>query len=291
MATVTDYSSLTQAIADYTHRSDLTAGGLSDYFIQDAQEKINADIFEENFGNGIRFMETSYGPYAITGAGVLQAPADLLSPKNFQCAAGGTATFPLIFKAASWIYDTYPIRQQIGFPTYIARDVMPASAFTGVIAGTTLTVSGFSGNPLQVGSPIDDVSGNVSFNTVITAFGTGTGGNGTYTVSNSQSISSEAMIGGGSVFIFGPSPDSSYSVFGTYYQKAALLSGSATTNWMVLNCPTLLLAACMRAANRYIKDLNTTAFWKAEYDEAFENLVNADKAERWAASTMQVETG
>lgn len=65
------------------------------------------------------------------------------------------------------------------------------ASFTGVIAGNTLTVSGASGLPLAVGQTV--VGAGVTANTQITALGSGTGGNGTYTVNNSQTVSSEAM--------------------------------------------------------------------------------------------------
>jgi hypothetical protein len=57
----------------------------------------------------------------------------------------------------------------------------------GVISGTTLTISGSSCAAWAVGSPVSLTGG--SGDTYITALGTGTGGNGTYTVNNSQTVS------------------------------------------------------------------------------------------------------
>ncbi len=68
------------------------------------------------------------------------------------------------------------------------------ATFTGRISGTTLTVSGISG-VLKVG---DTLSGGVNTGTTITAFRTGTGGNGTYTVNNSQTVASRTMTATGS---------------------------------------------------------------------------------------------
>lgn len=68
--------------------------------------------------------------------------------------------------------------------------------FTGTISGTTLTVSSATNlinYNLQVGSIIYGVG--VTNGTTITALGTGTGGNGTYTVNNSQTVASEYMVG------------------------------------------------------------------------------------------------
>jgi hypothetical protein len=69
----------------------------------------------------------------------------------------------------------------------------PTAAFTGSIAGTTLTVTAVGSGTLGVGQFLTDASGNIADGTTITALGTGSGGTGTYTVSQSQTVSSEAM--------------------------------------------------------------------------------------------------
>lgn len=68
----------------------------------------------------------------------------------------------------------------------------PSSAtFTGDISGTTLTVASVLNGTIAVGQAI--FGEDISLNTVITALGTGTGGAGTYTVSNSQTVSSTSI--------------------------------------------------------------------------------------------------
>lgn len=75
------------------------------------------------------------------------------------------------------------------------------AAFTGAISGTTLTVSGYTAPaPLVFGTFLNGAG--LTPGTNIVGFGTGTGGNGTYTVNASQTISSEAM----SAQWLGPSP-------------------------------------------------------------------------------------
>lgn len=71
----------------------------------------------------------------------------------------------------------------------------PGAVFTGSIAGPTLTVSAVASGTLAVGQTIVDSTGNVAPGTVITALGSGSGGTGTYAVSNSQTVTSEAMAG------------------------------------------------------------------------------------------------
>lgn len=71
--------------------------------------------------------------------------------------------------------------------------VTNGSAFTGATSTTTLTVTGFTagGAPIGIGSELSSAS--IAAGTVVTAFGTGTGGDGTYTINKSQTVSAEAM--------------------------------------------------------------------------------------------------
>ena len=218
MAIIQDYASLGQAITNFTHRSDLATS--VDYFIQEAQDKINKDIAEANEGNFIRYQEAAFGPFAIAGDGTVAVPSDYMGAKDLQVADGGGSIFTLIMKDPQWIYDNYPVRQPSGLPAYIARD-----SSSGV-----------------------------------------------------------------ELFIFGPFPDSSYNVQGTYYAQAPLLSNSQTTNWMVLKAPMLLHAACMIQAQLFINNAEGLAMWESIYQGRLTNLVNRDKAERWGAATMQIES-
>lgn len=68
-----------------------------------------------------------------------------------------------------------------------------AATFVGSIIGNTLTVSSVSAGTLAVGQTLFDTTGNLAPNTKITALGTGTGGTGTYTVSNTFDVTTETM--------------------------------------------------------------------------------------------------
>jgi len=75
----------------------------------------------------------------------------------------------------------------------VYEEVTQGTVFTGQISGTTLTVlSIVSGPPLTVGCGL---SSGVTTGTVITAYGTGSGGTGTYTVNISQSAGPGQMNG------------------------------------------------------------------------------------------------
>ena len=73
----------------------------------------------------------------------------------------------------------------------VAIQVGPQAQFTGSISGTTLTVTAAGSVALAVGQTV--YGAGVTAGTTITALGTGTGGAGTYTISTSQTVSSEAM--------------------------------------------------------------------------------------------------
>lgn len=91
--------------------------------------------------------------------------------------------------------------------TYMGTGLRPyTSTFTGTIATTTLTVTVLlSGSPIVLGMYIDGTS--VTDGTYILAFGTGTGGAGTYTLSASSTVSSATTITGHTNIAFDdPSP-------------------------------------------------------------------------------------
>lgn len=90
--------------------------------------------------------------------------------------------------------------------TYMGSGNANASAsFTGSISTTTLTVTAMlSGDPLVVGQYIDGTG--VTNGTYITAFVSGSGGTGTYTVSTSQTAGSTTMYANGNALLGDPSP-------------------------------------------------------------------------------------
>ena len=94
--------------------------------------------------------------------------------------------------------------------TYMGTGQGNASAtFRGYISGTTLTVTAMlSGDSLLVGQFIDSSTA-VTNGTYITEFVSGTGGTGTYTVNNSQTVSSNpgvTMFANGNALLGDPAP-------------------------------------------------------------------------------------
>lgn len=77
----------------------------------------------------------------------------------------------------------------------------------------------------------------------------------------------------GTNFIFGPYPDSTYTIKGTYYKRLDSLSDSNTDNWLTDTYPSLILAASMADACAFIKDDAKLAYWEAKYS-ALKNNIN-----------------
>ncbi|HEX2753711.1 MAG TPA: baseplate J/gp47 family protein [Alphaproteobacteria bacterium] len=68
-----------------------------------------------------------------------------------------------------------------------------ACTFSGSVAATTLTVVSVASGALAIGQTISDATGGIPPGTTITALGTGAGGTGTYTISNSLTVGLEPM--------------------------------------------------------------------------------------------------
>lgn len=69
-----------------------------------------------------------------------------------------------------------------------------SAVFAGAISGTTLTVTSVASGTLATGQHLFDATGAIINGTIITGLGTGSGGTGTYTVNNSQTVASETII-------------------------------------------------------------------------------------------------
>jgi hypothetical protein len=154
---------------------------------------------------------------------------------------------------------------------YQGLDQYPNSAtFTGSISTTTLTVTEMlSGDPITLGMWIDGA--NVGTIAYITAFGTGAGGVGTYTISASQTAASATIIGAGNALLGNPSPmsvgvgplgrvyvwdvvpqalaASNIAAVQTTSSTIALTAGASVTSVVLANGSTALQLDCPRAVS------------------------------------------
>jgi hypothetical protein len=154
---------------------------------------------------------------------------------------------------------------------YQGLDVYPNSAtFTGSISTTTLTVTAMlSGDPITLGMWLGGA--NVGTAAYITAFGTGAGGVGTYTVSASQTAASATIVGAGNALLGDPSPmDVGVGPLGRVYvwdvvpqalaasniaavqttsSTIALTAGTSVNSVVLANGSTVLQLDCPRAVS------------------------------------------
>ncbi len=94
----------------------------------------------------------------------------------------------------------------------------------------------------------------------------------------------------GSNFIFGPFPDGAYSILGTYYQRATALSSANTTTWMTTNIPLALLAGCMIACAKFLKDEQMMQGYMQEFSQRLGEIIVADKAQDFG-DDLQISSG
>lgn len=78
-------------------------------------------------------------------------------------------------------------------------------------------------------------------------------------------------------FIFGPYPDSNYTIQGTYYAALAALSTGNETNWFTSNAPELLLYATLTEAYGFEMDEVMEAKWAARYERAKNAVQKEDR--------------
>jgi hypothetical protein len=115
--------------------------------------------------------------------------------------------------------------------TYIGTGIRPyTTTFTGTMASNVLTVTVLGqGAPIAVGMYVD--GSNVTDGTYITAFGTGTGGLGTYTINQSVTAASTAMTAHGNIAFDDPSPmDLGVGPVGRIYVWDVIPQAAVTNN-------------------------------------------------------------
>jgi len=122
--------------------------------------------------------------------------------------------------------------------TFMGTGIRPyTTTFTGSMSGTTLTVTVLGqGAPIAVGMFVDGSS--VTDGTYITAFGTGTGGTGTYTINQSVTASSTAMTAHGNIAFDDPSPmDLGIGPVGRIYVWDVIPQAAVTNNIAASQAP------------------------------------------------------
>ena len=143
--------------------------------------------------------------------------------------------------------------------TYMGTGIRPyTTTFTGSMSGTTLTVTVLGqGAPIVVGMYVDGSS--VTDGTYITAFGTGLGGTGTYTINQSVTASSTAMYAHGNIAFDDPAPmDLGIGPIGRVYVWDVIPQAAVTNNIAVSQTTTTANQAVTLTAGTSTKSVVRT---------------------------------
>lgn len=91
-------------------------------------------------------------------------------------------------------------------------------------------------------------------------------------------------------FVFGPAPDSDYTIKGVYWAKPTVLRNAASdacTHWLILNAPDLVLYGCLLQAQPYLRNDVRVALWQSMYSEALIDYRDLHKEEDVSGGPMQ----
>lgn len=94
----------------------------------------------------------------------------------------------------------------------------------------------------------------------------------------------------GANFIFGPEPDFTYAVKGTYWAKPTLLrsfGSDAAANYLIVNAPDLVLYGSLMAAEPFIKNDVRLPVWAGLYERALSSYRSLQMDEDDSGSPFQ----
>ena len=86
----------------------------------------------------------------------------------------------------------------------------------------------------------------------------------------------------GTNFVFGPSPDSTYTGKLLHWKKLDALSDAATTNWLITNAPGIYLYASMLEASIWMEDDGLAVKYARLYSSRINAMMRQDRASRYA---------
>jgi hypothetical protein len=86
-------------------------------------------------------------------------------------------------------------------------------------------------------------------------------------------------------FIFGPYPDSTYTVKGVYYKQLALLTD---TNWLTSDAPDLIYYGALCEAAPWLRDDARIQVWEGRYNLAKDRVQRQSDMEEFSGSPLAV---
>lgn len=92
----------------------------------------------------------------------------------------------------------------------------------------------------------------------------------------------------GANFIFGPYPDSNYSINGVYYAKFNPIS-TTTTNALISDHPDIWLFASLCEAEPFLENDERVRLWKSKRDEIAQDINNEETDQNWSGSSLSIQ--
>jgi hypothetical protein len=91
-------------------------------------------------------------------------------------------------------------------------------------------------------------------------------------------------------FVFGPAPDSNYTVKGVYWAKPTLIrsfAADAAAHWLIVNAPDLVLYGSLLQAEPFIKNDARVPLWRDMYNDALKDYRDLHRDEDQSGSPSQ----
>ena len=95
----------------------------------------------------------------------------------------------------------------------------------------------------------------------------------------------------GTNFIFGPYPNSNYTIKGVYYARLTKLSDSNTTNWFITDAPNLLLFSSLCEAAPFMQNDDRIGIWESKYNEIAQRVQTEDDREELSGGAISMVAG
>jgi len=95
-------------------------------------------------------------------------------------------------------------------------------------------------------------------------------------------------------FVFGPPPDSTYTIKGTYYAKPVVMRlypSDASGHWLIMNAPDLPLYGALLEAESFIKNDPRIALWQSFYTPALQDYRDLFSEEEVSGGPVQEVLG
>jgi hypothetical protein len=135
---------------------------------------------------------------ALIQAALIAAVTQGVLPNNPAVVSGLKARIGQVIYATTYIQAINALGAWAQVASInIGSSVTPLAVVVGSIAGTTLTVDSVTTGTVAIGQTLSDALGQIGNGTQITAFQSGSGATGTYTVNNTQTVAGATFTGTG----------------------------------------------------------------------------------------------